>query len=197
MAGKKPESTPAPKGAEPAGKNELSDADRQSLFLHHLRHWKIADAAKKEAAANTKEVVALAKEEVGKHAVEMFKAAIALETEAGEADIKARIEREYQVARWMAVPLGEQGDMFVDRTPATDRAKAEGVRDGKLGLPRKPSYTKGSPQFHAYYDGYDEGQRSIMDFGRKRDALAFDKPATGFASGDDDAGEGDESGTVQ
>lgn len=165
-----------PKGAAPAtGSNELSDEDRQNLFFHHRRSYQAKLDAKKKADAELKAAAKLAKAEIGPHAVEMIKASFALETEEGEAEIKARIEREFQVAKWMAVPLGEQTDLFVDRTPAVDRATAEGLRDGKLGAPRSTGYVKGSPQFAAYDAAYYDGQKAIANWGKARDARVFDQ----------------------
>lgn len=168
---------PAAKTAAPAGagKNELTDEDRQNLFFHHRRAYDAKSAALEAAKADFKKVCNLAKGELGKNAVRDIKASIELESEGGEAKIKERIEAEFRIARWMAVPLGAQTDLFTDRTPAVDRATAEGLRDGKLGNDRNNTYTKGSPQWAAYDDAYRDGQSAIAKWGKARDAAAFDQ----------------------
>lgn len=167
-----------------AQSNELTDEEQQTLFLMHKREYEAALAAKKKADAEFKNTCKLAKSELGKHAVAMIKDAIALETEAGEEDIQADIERKLKVARWMAVPLGSQMEMFEDRTPAVDRAKAEGLRDGKAGKPFTTEHQRGTEQFEAYSDGYAAGQKAIFAIQRKEDAELFEEEG----DGDDEAG---------
>jgi hypothetical protein len=147
------------------GHNQLSDADKQALFFSWKKQYVAALAKKKAADAELKNVAKKAKAELGDDAVDSIKDAIALESEDGEAIIKAAIERQLRVARWMAVPFGSQGDMFgePDRTPGVDRAFAEGRRDGLDGKTLNNPYASDLPQSERYATGWHDGQKAIFN----------------------------------
>ncbi|MFG1417198.1 hypothetical protein V5F38_05215 [Xanthobacter sp. V0B-10] len=155
-------------GAPPAaGHNQLTEEQREALFFQHKKKYEQFLAAKKKADAELKNACKLAKSEVGDDAVERIKYAIELESEEGEARLKERIARQMEVARWMGLPVGAQSELFGDdRTPAEDKAYAEGKRAGMAGNERRPpNYDASSPQAQAWLRGYDAGQevnRSLM-----------------------------------
>lgn len=164
---------------------DLTDADLEALAFQHKKSYSAALATKKAADAALKNVCKLAKAELGADAVDTIKDMIALETEEGEAKLKAKIERQLRAARWMAVPLGNQAELFgdvIDRTPAIERARAEGRRVGMEGGDKKPPYDQTVPQHDAWMAGWDDGQASIIRVQKLRDDAVFD-------AGDSDGGD--------
>lgn len=151
-------------GHNSAAPRELTDDERASLTFNHKRAYVVALAAKKKTDAALKQVAKLAKAELGDDAVPDIKSIIELETEEGEAKLKAEVERRIKVARWMGLPVGVTGNLFdaVDRTPAVDRATAKGKRDGLAGEPCRPNHDPSTPQYTGYMTGYQEGQKIMF-----------------------------------
>lgn len=143
------------------GPPELTEEQTIALTFSHKRAYATALATKKAADAALKNVAKLAKSELGDTAVADIKDIIAIETEEGEKKIKAEMERQLKVARWMGLPTGANGELFpqVDRTPAVDRAAARGKRDGLAGEPANPQCDPSVPQYNAYMEKYHEGQK--------------------------------------
>jgi len=180
-------------------KVDLTDDQLQALFFSHKRLYESALATKKAADAAFKNTCKIAKAELGDDAVDSIKDAILLDTEEGEAKLKSRIERQLRVARWMAVPLGNQSDLFsdvADRTPAVDRAYAAGKRVGMEGAPNKPPHDPSVPQFDAWMEGWSAGQAAIFNIQRERDAGMFEEDAAG-EDGDPPPPIGDQDSTAQ
>lgn len=145
------------------GHNSLSDVDLQALFGQHKQAYEKALAKKKTADAEFKNACKRAKAELGDEAVADIKTAIEIETEEGEAKVKARIELQLRVLRWMGLAIGVQADLFDDTiVPATDRAFAEGRRDGVAGNPRKTDHHPNTAQYRSYMDGYQVGQEALV-----------------------------------
>jgi hypothetical protein len=156
--------------------NELTDDERQTLALSWLKQYEATLAAKNKAASEHSNLCKRMKGEVGDDAVDRMKDMIAARTDEGSAALRKKIERAMWAARCMAAPLGSQLELIdtEDRMPAVDRATAEGLRDGKLGITAKPDYAPGTEQFNAYMTAWHDGQKSIMDFQRAHDAAIFD-----------------------
>ena len=156
--------------------SELTDDQKQALALHHKAAYEAKLAAKKKADAEFKNACKLAKAEIAwTDGVALIKDMILAETEEGEADLRARMNRALLAARYMAVPLGSQFEMFdEDRTPAIDRARAEGRRDGMADKPLANPYDPSVPQADAYADGWHEGRKARAEAQRKRDGALFD-----------------------
>jgi hypothetical protein len=163
---KKPREPKKPKkGADtssPRTTEQLSEDQQQQLFFQHKQSYEQKLAAKKAADAAFKNACKIAKAELGKRAVDRIKLAIALGTEEGDADLRARIEGDLQVARWMGSSVGTQFEMFdADRTPAVDRAFEDGKRARFNNEPRKPPHAPSTPQYTRWMEGYDSGQETI------------------------------------
>jgi ribosome modulation factor len=153
----------------------LTDDQNQALFFSHKRAYEAALAKKKEAAAAFLKVCKLAKSELGDDAVLSIKDAILLDTDEGEAKLRADLERQLRIARWMNVPFGQQAELFSDandRRPATERARAEGKKAGMEGLAMKPPYHTALPQFDQWVEGWHEGQAAIFAITKPKDAEA-------------------------
>lgn len=142
---------------------ELTEDQRIALTFVHKRAYVAALAAKKKADAEFKNVAKLAKSELGPDAVADIKDLIAMETEEGEFAIKASIERQLRVARWMGLPYGAQAGLFdnVDLTPAAEKAYANGKRDGLAGASQNNPHDPSVPQYGEYLRGWQDGQAVI------------------------------------
>lgn len=158
---------------------ELTDEQRQALFFQHKKKYSAALAAKKAADVALKNVCKLAKSELGDDAVPSIKDALLLETAEGEVEFRARVERQMRVARWMGMPVGAQGNLFEenDRTPAADKAFADGKRAGLAGETAKPPHDPSTEQYGRWMEGHAEGQAVV--------AKGF-TPLEQAAAGDDD-----------
>ena len=141
----------------PATHNGLSDDDLQVLTFQHKRAYEGALALKKKHDADFKNVCKKAKAELGKNAVETIKIMIELETDEGELEIKGRIERAMQAARWMGASLGTQFTLFGD-TGDTVKEFEEGKRVGLAGDPCKPPFDGSSPAYQKWINGWHRGQ---------------------------------------
>lgn len=143
------------------------DANFQAMYYHYKRLTADLDAKFEKSKAARKKVYDEAKSYgISKRMLDKGRA---MRTEEGERRLKADIEETRRIARWEAVSIGSQMEMFEDRTPAVERARAEGERDGWQGDPKKSGdWAPGTPQYTAYMDGYHEGQ--------KRLAQGFKKP---------------------
>lgn len=143
---------------------DLDDDQRQVLFFQHKRTYESALAAKKTATANFLNATKLARADLGKGAIKDIKTAIQLEEDGGEEVLRAEIENQLRVARWMGAPLGSQADLFgdADRTPLADRAFAEGKRDGLAGKACKTDHAPSTEAYRFYMSGYQEGQTAAI-----------------------------------
>ena len=164
----------------PLGHNEnggLTDEQRQALHFQHVKIYKGALAKKKAADAELKNAAKRAKSELGKDAVKDIKLAIDLEEPDSDAVVQADIERMLRVARWHGASVGSQFELFAgpDRTPAVDRAFAEGKRAALRQEPAASPYASTLPQNDAYLEGHAAGGKALLDAQRSDDAFAFDE----------------------
>jgi hypothetical protein len=136
----------------------MTDDQKAKLFFNHKRAYEAALAVKKKADADFKNACKLAKSEGTK--IEDIRLAIELESDEGDTALKARLEAQLRIARWMGSPVGTQADMFggVDRTPSVDMAYDDGKRDGLAGRDFSPKYAPGTAQYGRYREGHADGQ---------------------------------------
>lgn len=178
--GKRAESTPKPKDETPEtteteapegiGHNSeaeatptpdpLTEDQRIALTFMHKKLYSEALALKKAADAQLKNSAKLARAELGPTAINDIKDMIALESPEGEAALRQNVERQMKIARWMGMAVGTQAEIFVDvdRTPAIERAKAEGKRVGLAGDPCAPPHAPETEQYREWMAGFHEGQ---------------------------------------
>jgi hypothetical protein len=166
---------------------ELTEDQRIALTFLHKKAYTTALAVKKQADADLKSVARLAKAELGEDGLANIKDMIALESEEGEKKLKAQIERQLRVAKWMNVPFGAQGALFdaVDRTPAVDKAYANGKRDGLAGEPQHNPHDPSTAQYKKYLEGWQDGQAVLAQGIRPPTPIeAAAKPDAGVAFDD-------------
>jgi hypothetical protein len=145
-----------------ATSNEMSEADKKTRFFNLCAQWEAARAAVKIIEENAKDVL-------GKHVLRDFRTHIQAQTPEGEAKIKAKVDGILRILRWNAKALGTQANFLDDddRTPAVDRAEAEGERDGLAGTPCKTDYAPDTEQYRRYMTGYHAGQAVMIKAGIK------------------------------
>lgn len=142
--------------------NEMSEPDRKARFFNWCAKWEAARAAVKIIEEDAKDVL-------GKHVLRDFRTHIQAQTPEGEAKIRARVESILRVLRWNAKALGTQANFLDDddRTPAVERAEAEGERDGLAGARCQTDYAPDTEQYRRYMDGYHKGQDVMVRAGIK------------------------------
>lgn len=159
---------------------DMTEDQRRALALQHKAAYEKALAVKKDGDAKFKNACKLIKADVGTDGVDLIKDMILAESEEGEAQLKARMERAMRAARYMSAPLGSQFEMFDgDRTPAVDRARDEGKKAGMEGAHCKPPYDTSVPQHDAWIEGWHEGQKALFAIQRTEDGEAFDEADAG------------------
>lgn len=190
-------------GHTPAGHNsgataeELSDEQRQVLFLQNLKKVKAAKEAMGAASSSLRLAYKVAKSDG--FAKKKIDYAIDLEKDDGKAMLEER-RQEQEIAKWLGHPIGTQADLFdsgkpTDDRPLRDRAFDEGKRAGMLSEgPLKPPYDPGSDAYEGYVEGWHRGQEALVNIKKTKDpeppllrpegnepagADAFDKAADG------------------
>jgi hypothetical protein len=155
---KKDGATAAPKQTM----ESLSEDQRYSLTEQHRQRVEKALATKKAAATAYLNACRLAKAELGADGMEDINDLIALATPEGEARMKAQIERQMKVLEWRNVPIGSMEDMFptTDRTPLTERAFAEGKRQGLAGESCDNPHHVTTLAHKSHNDGWAKGQEA-------------------------------------
>ena len=145
----------------------ISDDQLQALFFQSKRDYEKMLGLKKKSDADFKNCCKRIKAELGKRGVAEIKLAVLLADENGEADAKADIESTIRVMRWMGVPVGTQVDLFPDNdpTPITDRAFAEGRRQGIAGEPQNNPHHHTTEAHRAHNSGFAEGQEALATKG--------------------------------
>lgn len=164
-----------------AGHNQLSDDQLHALTASHAKHYETALAAKKAHDKAFKDVCKRAHADLGDSAVIDIKDMLAASTPEGEAALKARIqaeeERQKKIARWLGLAPGTEPSMFdEDRTPAVDRAFADGKRVGLAGGRCDPPHAPETEQHGKWMEGFHEGQ-AVLSKGFK--------PLSAAAAGDE------------
>lgn len=148
-------------------KKELTAEQRNDLVNQHLTSYVKALAAKKTADANFKNACKLAKAELGDTAIDEIKDKIELATPEGEARFKGVLARMLKSAKVEGVELDligmpmtdAKGNKLSDKeSAAVERARLEGVADGKAGKDASQKYALDTPKGQAYMTGWNDGQ---------------------------------------
>lgn len=142
------------------GSNELNDEQRYSLTEQHRQKYEALLEKQKAAVKALKDFGKVVKSDLGASGLQDIKDLITLSTPEGEAAVKAEMERKARVLRWMLVPMGTNGELFPsnDPTPITDRAFAEGRRQGLAGETISNPHHPTTEACRSHVAGYDAGQ---------------------------------------
>ena len=81
--------------------------------------------------------------------------------------MKAGMQRQARVMRWMNIPIGTQGALFgePDRTPITERAFNEGKRRGLAGEPIDNPHHHTTEAHREHIRGFGIGQEMLATKG--------------------------------
>lgn len=141
--------------------DELSDEERQQLFLNHRERWNQLSAKRKALDAQFDTLKGDLKNDG--FTIKMMKIADSLADVQGEAKIRAEVDERLRVARWIGHPLGAQLDLFEqpDRTPLVDRAFEAGKIASMENKPAKPPHSPETEPYRAWMDGYHSHQREL------------------------------------
>jgi hypothetical protein len=150
-------------------KDPLTEDQQQALFFNHKRSYEKALAVKKKADAEFKVACKLIKSEGTK--LSDIKLAVDLEDPEASAEMRARLERELRVARWVGAPVGTQFSLLdeTDRTPIDERVFDEGKRAGLKGEKCEPPRTLPGNLMTRWTDGWHEGQTALAGKIKQKD----------------------------
>lgn len=171
MARKKAEGSKGGASAQPRQTlEELTDDQRYSLLEQHRQQHERLLAAKKAADAALRNHGKIVKADLGKNGMDQIKCLIEASTPEGEKAIRARIEQDAQVLRWLGVPIGTQSDMFPsdDRTPLAERAFNEGKRQGLAGESCNNPHHVTTEAHRRLNEGYAAGQEQLATKGFRK-----------------------------
>jgi hypothetical protein len=145
----------------------ISDDQLYSLTEQHRQKYEIVLQAKKESNKKLIDLGKIIKADLGAKGLQDIKDLIALATPEGEASMKAEMERQARVMRWMGVPIGSQGALFgdADRTPIAERAFADGKRQGLAGESQSNPHHHTTEAGRQHDLGYAEGQTTLATKG--------------------------------
>jgi hypothetical protein len=152
--------------------NSGVDADRQKLFFYHLRKWRSALKAKKEADAAMKNCGKAIKGDLGEFGLDELKDYETAQTPEGQERLKLKSEGILRALHLAGVPVGTQLDIFEDRAPIVERAGRAGYEAGMRGDALSNPYTEASEEGRAYAQRWHEGQQAIFAIGQLKDAEA-------------------------
>jgi hypothetical protein len=166
MMGRKPKKD----GATSASKQTIegiSDDQRYSLVEQHRQTFERLLATKKAADAALRNHGKIIRADLGKYGMDEIKGVMEGSTPEGEISIKARIERDVRILRWMQVPIGSMEDLFPanDRTPLVERAYADGKRQGLAGGSQNNPHHHTTAAAGEHDRGYADGQQTLATKG--------------------------------
>jgi hypothetical protein len=162
---------PTASSTGPRTTEDLSDDQLQVLAFGHKKKLDDLEADVKAAADVVKAKKKLVKNaekiavgEMGVDALEVIKDLRDFETDEGETKLTAAVQRILRSARWAGSKLETQFEMTLepDRTPAVDRAFAEGKRAAFSGEPAKPPHNPSTEQYRRWMEGWQVGNTTRM-----------------------------------
>lgn len=162
MPRKKGDKTSGASAAPRQTAETISDDQLYSLTEQHKQSYQRVLDTKKKANKALIDLGKIIKADLGAKGLQDIKDLITMSTPEGEAAMKAEMERQARIMRWMNIPIGTHGELFADndRTPLTERAFAEGKRQGLAGesCNNLHHHTTEAHRFHN--DGWAAGQEA-------------------------------------
>ena len=157
--------------AEKAPKTKKKDQEKvnyseKSLFLIHLPIVEEAKAKLEAAKDNLKRVLHEAKADG--FSKKDFQYAEAVQSPEKEAETRAAIYRQLQIAAFLNSDLGTQADLFAqpaELIPSSDRAYDEGRAQALANKPAKPDYDPGTEGYRLYLKGFHSVSEELINTG--------------------------------
>ena len=134
----------------------LTPAEAKALFFHHYNQINVQHEKVLAEQASEKKLRKVAKADGIVLSDVDFAMRCAKVDDPGI--VPAQILRQIEIARWFALPIGQQADFDFNREPATDRAKREGAAAGAAAKDRAPPYAVDSRQGQVWLKEYDAAQ---------------------------------------
>ncbi len=158
-----PKEPKEPKEAKATAGSNSADPEQRALFLADKDRYAKALERQKKAQADVRAIAKTIKADG--FSLAQIKLAIQLETPEGEADFRSLIANQLLAAQYAGAAIGSQLQLFLedqDRTPAIDRAYAEGQAASMQGLTANPPYDPSTPQHSQWLMGYhDDTERRV------------------------------------
>lgn len=176
--GKKDESEKVGGPLQPgAGHNsELTDDQKQALWFQD--HKPKLVSLKEQIASLTGDLRNQYKKVKADLGLKKADVDFALKLADDDGELVEQQRRQMMLARWEGHALGTQPDLFgdgVDRTPAIDKAFADGKRACMENQSRKPPHDPSVPQYQSWMDGYDAGQTILASAFKKLPEATHDQ----------------------
>lgn len=165
--GRKPKKDGAGSSAPKQTLEKMTDDQVYSLTEQHKQKYLVLQAAKTAADAALRNFGKIVKADLGASGLADIKALIDASTPEGEARIKAEVERQVRVLRWLQVPIGTMEDLFPgnDRTPIVERSFNDGKRQGLAGESHSNPHHHTTEAHREHARGYAEGQTTLATKG--------------------------------
>lgn len=162
MPRKKGDKTGGASAAPKQTAETISDDQMYSLTETHRQKYELVLAAKNKANKALIDYGKIIKADLGAKGLQDIKDLITMSTPEGEATMKAEMERQARIMRWMNIPIGTQGSIFggEDRTPLTERSFNEGKRQGLAGESNNNPHHHTTEAHRHHNDGWAAGQEA-------------------------------------
>jgi hypothetical protein len=176
--------------AEAGHNSELTPAESKALKFHHFNSILAQKAKVEEQQTEYKRLRKLAKADgIILSDIDFMMKCADVED---ETIVTGRIQREAEIAKWFALPISFQPDMFGDiaAEPLEDRAAREGEAAGFRGMEANPPYDASSTAGQAWMKAWHVGNQNRVD----ALASALEKVGAGKEDGGDEliSGQGDD-----
>jgi hypothetical protein len=137
----------------------LTPAEERALFFHHYTAIAAQRAIVEVARAEEKRLRKLAKADQ----IVMRDVDFAMRcAEIDDSDIIVNdLARQVKIARWFALPIGEEPELNFDREPLVDRAAREGTAAGLAAKPRNAPYAVDTEAGQIWLSNYDAAQKEV------------------------------------
>lgn len=150
---------------KPAKADNLVDPALRKDFIEKRDHWEQLNSRANSATGKRRQFEKEIK--AAGFSVSQIKISLLVATPEGEAEVRARIANELLAAAYAGAPLGTQLAFFIepDRTPAVDRAYAEGETCSVENRAAVPPYDPSTPQHAAFMKGFHDHQEKLVKKG--------------------------------
>jgi uncharacterized protein (UPF0335 family) len=156
---------------------ELSESEKRALLVNGLTEIEKLVEEKDRVVA----LIRTSRKRLVSHGFKPKVIDFALRIRKDEDDAMIEQRRaEIEVARFLNHPIGTQPELpfnMEDRTPGTEKAKAEGEIAGAEGQQCSAPYAAGSPMEQAWLAGWHNGQTVLASAFKKLEAKAAAEPA--------------------
>lgn len=174
--------------------HQLTDGQRQALYLHHLR---LIQGQRARVDAE-KKVEKTLRKDARNDGIVMKEVDFGMLCRATEDETILPNEqiRRNEIMRWLGMPIGSQAEFNFKKDTMKDRARREGAAAGWGALPRTPPYDAGTTEEQEWLKAYDGAQAQAADdlktAMQKKNAERLAAARRSKSNGEDEGDEDDE-----